>query len=399
MSIFRFLSLKSKRSSGTTGFSLIELSVALMIVGLMMGSALEVYRTYSKPRDIRTTRAYFYDIEAGMKQFLTRNGRLPCPAVMTDTPSSSTSGIEVSTCQTDAIEGGAGACTATGYCRSLGYDANGAGGADIVLSGAVPYVTLGIPMKTSIDGWERKIKYVVTARLTKPGTYDAAKGAITINHSNGSTNYASANSAQFTLISAGEDGRGAYTINGVLVSACTGLGRDIENCNEPTNATYYNKNDRSYVAGADHYDDLVHTSFKITASADRWVYGGSTLVDIMNKGGGRVGIGTPTPESPVHVNGNVKSASSVAADNYCNANAPGGSGTNCIKPELFSDAGIGTTCPSGTMKAIKSGQAECILALQPASITTGTCPTGKVMCGVSVSGGILCRVPGAAACP
>ena len=375
-----------------------------MILGLVVGTALEAYRTYSKPRSLQMTKAHFYDVEAALIQFLTRNGRLPCPAIMTDGPLDATSGVEVSTCATSATDGGASTCTATGYCRASGRDANGAGGADIVLSGAVPYVTLGIPLEDSIDGWGRKIKYVVSSKLTQTATYNASYGAITILNSNNSTALGGANSAQMVLLSAGEDGRGAYTIDGRAAEACAGAGRDVENCDEPADATYYNKSQRSYVAGADYYDDAVHTTFKIVASSDRWAYG-STLVDVINKGGRRVGIGVTAPVNQVHVGGNVKASSSTGANLFCNAggtivsNDDGPPGTNCIPPSLFSDLGAGSSCPSGTMRGVASAQAKCLVAITPGSIGTGTCPAGHVMCGVNGSGGIICHVPGATTCP
>lgn len=386
------------------GLSLIELALALMILGLIVGTALEAYRTYSKPKGLQMTKAHFYDVEAALIQFLTRNGRLPCPAIMTDNPLDATSGVEMSTCATDATDGGPSTCTATGYCRSPGRDANSAGGADVVLSGSVPYITLGISLEDSIDGWGRKIKYVVSSKLTRTTTYNASHGAITILNANNSTALGGANSAQMVLLSAGEDGRGAYTIDGRLAAPCTGAGRDIQNCDEPANATYYNKSIRSYVPGADYYDDSVHTTFKIVASSDRWAYG-STLIDIINKGGRRVGIGVPTPENQVHVGGNIKASSSIGANNFCNAGGTivssddGRPGTNCIPPGLFSDFGAGSSCPSGTMRGVASAQAKCLVAIAPGSIATGTCPTGYVMCGVNGSGGILCHVPGATTCP
>lgn len=397
------IKFSSSKNKDHAGFSLIELSILMLIIGLMAATAMESYSAYSSGKALHNTKGRFYDIESALTQFLTKNGRLPCPASLGDTPASATSGIEISSCSTDSTEGTAGTCTG-GYCRSPGRDANGNAIPDLVLSGYVPYVTLGLAMKDSVDGWNRKIKYVVTAKLTQNATYNATYGAISVTAANGSNALGAmaAGTGQIALLSQGADGKGAYTIDGNLYAACPATlagGRDFENCNEPLDATYFSKNERSFVTGADHYDDVVHGTYRIISSSDRWAYLGAPT-EMQNTGGRRVGIGTSTPTNQLHVAGNIK-ASSIRANNFCDyggvAGYNGPTGINCLPPEVFGGAGI--SCATGAMNGIKNAASNCATAIVPNSIATGTCPAGKVMCGVSGTGTILCNVSGALTCP
>lgn len=396
--------LKKKSKSG---FSLLELAIFMVIVGLVTATTLQTYKIYTSGKALNITKGRLFEIESALTQFLTKNGRLPCPAVPSEGPTALTSGMEISTCGSDPTEGAVGSCTAGGYCQSPGRDANSNATPDLVLSGYVPYITLGLAMKSSLDGWDKKIKYVVTAKLTQSATYNAGYGAISVQAANGANTLSSAaGTGQVVLMSHGEDGRGAYTLGGALYAACpasASSGRDFENCNEPLNATYYDRNARSFVSGPDHYDDYVHYKYMIVSSTDRWTHSSATTMQ--NSGGRRVGIGTPTPTNHLHVAGNIK-ASGLRANNYCNygINPPaavvgtaGKPGINCLPPSLF--GGIGSSCAVGSMNGIKDAAAQCAISIAPGSIATGTCGTGTVMCGVDGAGGIICHVPGATTCP
>lgn len=385
------------------GFTFIELSIMLMVIGLVSATALQMNRIYVQEKAMQDTQGRFYNIEAALTQFLTKNGRLPCPALPSDAPTAATAGLENPACATDALESALGSCT-NGYCLSPGRDANINGTPDLAYSGAVPYATLGLGMRDSIDGWGRKIKYVVSAKLTRNATYNATQGVISVVAPNGSNALGamSPGSGQMIIMSYGPDGRRAYTLDGGLFSACPSSlaeGRDFENCNEPMDSKYFNNFERGDIAGSTHYDDLLHTTYKIVSSSDLWSMPGA-VTEMQNTAGRRIGIGVATPASHLHVAGNIR-ASSTNAKKFCNiggtAGTDGPPGSNCIETKLF--AGSGSSCAEGSMNGIKNGVATCSISIVPSSIATGTCPTGKVMCGVTGAGAIICNFPGAATCP
>jgi type II secretory pathway pseudopilin PulG len=413
------------KNNGSAGFSLLELAVLMVIVGLVTATTLETYNNYSKGMALRDTSARFYSIEVAMNQFLAKNGRLPCPAVPTDTPDAVSAGVEPVTCDTvprnpiEAIPAVVG-CVG-GYCQSPGRDADDpVNGADLVLSGAVPYVTLGMTMKDSLDGWNRKIKYVVTAKLTQKDAYLTSAGAIdVVEHVGGGNALGDTmlpQTGQVVFLSHGQDGKGAYTFDGKLFAACptSAAGFDFENCDEPSDATYFDNSDRSYVAGADYYDDVVSYAYKITALSDRWGYYGSST-EIQNSGGRRVGIGVNAPTNQLHVADNIK-ASSVQSDNFCDyggvampttgtveeIGSYGKSGTNCLPPKVI--GGTGISCPTaGTkgvaMTGIQNAGEVCATKNIPGNVITGECGAGEVMCGLTAAEGIRCRSIASAVCP
>lgn len=114
----------SAPNSLPNGFTLVELTIVLVIVGLLiggLGTALVVQQDNAAIRETRQNLATLNDALIG---FAVANGRLPRPAT------SGTNGQEMASCASEA------ACT-----------------------GFIPWQTLGI---TKTDSWNRLIRYSVT---------------------------------------------------------------------------------------------------------------------------------------------------------------------------------------------------------------------------------------------
>jgi prepilin-type N-terminal cleavage/methylation domain-containing protein len=117
------------------GFSLVELAMAVLIIGLLLAGALVPLSSQIDTRNIAETQRNMDAIREAIIGFAQANGRLPCPADGTIKAGVAGAGVE-------ATSGSAPntACTQ--------------------VYGVVPWSTLGVP---ETDGWGRRFSYQVTA--------------------------------------------------------------------------------------------------------------------------------------------------------------------------------------------------------------------------------------------
>lgn len=106
------------------GFTLVEMAMVLVIMGLLLGGGLTVLSTQIEQQKVKGTERQLDEVKEALIGFALVNARLPCPAV------SAVNGVEKTTCTTDA--------TASGF---------------------IPWATLGV---TKLDGWNKVIRYSVT---------------------------------------------------------------------------------------------------------------------------------------------------------------------------------------------------------------------------------------------
>ncbi len=398
------------------GFSLIELSLALIIIGLLAAPLLHQYNQYSQRRVKDQTDLSQGVIARAINDFVDANGRYPCPARYTLDENDPNHGKESYTPPVPpppAPPITPGACVvAGGIFATTGRDANTAGGPDPVLIGAVPYASLNIPYEMALDGWKRKITYAVSERMANGSIvpFDDTQGAISIAESDGTVlsptvtyppppdpaavTY-SVGTQPYLLVSHGDNGAGAYSTSGVLVAPCPPAadGRERENCdndatfetpgNAALNAFGVEEGLRTLVAGAQYSDDVVE--YNVSGLNGLWSYSAIDDEDIKNNNQGYVGVGTPDPMVEFDVNGDIK-ADTTHTFSYCDVN-----GTDCFAPDII--AGTGISCDGTSTEAmpgIASGDALCDLALPP-GVVTGSCPNGQLA--NAVIGGVLQCVP------
>ncbi|GEM_PF-2221268 len=215
------------------GFSLVELSVVIVIVGLLAASALtgaEIFIERTR-RDI--TRDRLVDIKAALQEYATVNGgMLPCPAARNLIFGDPLFGFA-----TDCTVAPPASVTDTGAVRI----------------GAVPVRTLNLPADYIGDSWNGKFTYAMTEAMATSGT---ANGAITIQDGSGTTITNPAGQGAWIVVSHGRNRMGAYGVDSTAIGiACTGTTPEEENCDN--NVTF---NDAMYndgIGAAAYFDDYV----------------------------------------------------------------------------------------------------------------------------------------------
>lgn len=211
------------------GFTLIELAIVLLIVGLLLGGLLGPIGTRIEQQEREQTQIQLEDIKEALFGFAVTNGRLPCPAEPT--------------VATGTVGAGTEKCSISSG------------------KGVLPWVALGV---VETDAWGRRFTYHVTTSfmdaiaattVSPPPTCTTiptqssfalcSEGNIKV--TDGSNNISTEIPA--LVVSHGKNGYGAYTPQGSPIPA-TGASTD-ESKNADSNAIYVSH------AYTSQFDDIV----------------------------------------------------------------------------------------------------------------------------------------------
>ncbi len=265
------------------GFTLTEMAIVLLIVGLLAGAILPIAGTMLDQQSRRETANKLAALDQALLNFVMTNKRLPCPADGTTASAVAGAGVEQR-------------IPATGACNPANE-----------INGVVPWATLGLGEAAGTDAWGTRFTYRVQtnpngftrdnaldATACDPAAADPAANAITtfcptspkgfvqnrglavldeagtpINHPGNGTG------AAYVLISHGRIGGGGYNSAGNLVTSSTPAGNnERQNWNNraiwpppapaipltaPTPASSYFHDSRLMedTASNTHFDDLV----------------------------------------------------------------------------------------------------------------------------------------------
>lgn len=164
------------------GFSLIELSVVLLIIGLLLITSFEGSKYFLIQNHIKATNVKLNAIQRAIEIYVRRTGHLPCPAPLTATSGNSECGT-------------------------------GEGSSKTILVGGVPYRDLDLTADLSHDSWGGKFVYSVyaPASTSVKSLNDDATDYLEINE-NSVGNVVTEN-AVYSLASMGRNKYGAYEFN------------------------------------------------------------------------------------------------------------------------------------------------------------------------------------------
>lgn len=216
-----------KNKTKKNGFTLVEIAIVLVIVGLILGGLMMPLSVQLEQRRVNDTQKTLDDAREALIGFALRNGYLPCPAI------SSSIGLE---------DRAGGACRDG---KRLGY---------------LPWATLGLQ---KLDSWNHLLRYSVSPAFANSTVNFNLRSlrdiSIATRDTRGQLTPASMNNDIVAVImSHGKNGYGATSEQGVLQPAPE-LGNADERVNlAPSGRAFISRpiNDNSKVPGGE-FDDLV----------------------------------------------------------------------------------------------------------------------------------------------
>jgi prepilin-type N-terminal cleavage/methylation domain-containing protein len=211
---------KHKRFSG---FTLLEMTVVLVIVGVVAGGAMAMLNQFMERKQLQETQNKMAAIQKAIIDYGRAYNRIPCPANPISGVLDGDFGRESSSGDTAGNTNDAPDYSATtpntydcaGPSNVLLSTASAIPGVPQIYMGGVPTKTLDLPDDFAFDGWGRRIMLSVDRTISVPDglsnvTVDDARTRITIKDNKNSVD-SKASNALFALISFGENGHGGYS--------------------------------------------------------------------------------------------------------------------------------------------------------------------------------------------
>jgi len=236
------------------GFTLIELSIVLIIMSVVIGGGLTTFTASIKKNQFDITSARIETIENALLSYSMTNLRIPCPADITKNLGDATYATEGTNCHNIATL------------------------PTVQIEGTVPTKELGLSDDYMYDGWGHRFRYAVdpafTASLTdttnppKANPLPINSGGLCVKSPTGITIRDSAatartTSAIYAIVSQGADGHGSYTYNGTMFNASLSNADTLKNCHCDSSAGVvandgiYVQKAPTYTSATDQFDDIV----------------------------------------------------------------------------------------------------------------------------------------------
>lgn len=218
------ISIRSKEFS--RGFTLLELAISVVIIGLIMAGILSGYAVSYKKEQLSRTQKNIESVNDAITAFQQEYGYLPCPAdpndpamVAGDCSVPAAAGTNPATGLAAANTGVAGQRMRMGVIPITVLNAGGIAGNTVQL----------VSGEQAVDGWNNRLAYAIVEGMGVPGgMLPGVNGSLSLIDRDGN---AIDGTAKYLVLSRGEDGIGAYSKTGALRNPCAGGSQDVENCN------------------------------------------------------------------------------------------------------------------------------------------------------------------------
>jgi prepilin-type N-terminal cleavage/methylation domain-containing protein len=220
-----------------TGFSLVELAIAIALIGLLLGGILVPVQSRVEERQVRSAQQALENIREAMLGFAAVNGYLPCP---------------------DATSGGSSNDGTENFSGSFCSNINGA-----MVVGNVPWATLGVP--ETVDPWGNRYRYAVIenyARRANPslmvtlGTFvNGALRICTTSACAAEVIPSTGDKAVAVILSHGRNGWGAINSLTNTANSASTSADELENSDNDKDFVYRERTAAGATAGE--FDDVV----------------------------------------------------------------------------------------------------------------------------------------------
>jgi prepilin-type N-terminal cleavage/methylation domain-containing protein len=192
--------MTKKLFSNQSGFTLVEMAIVMVLLGLVIASGSQLYKQWIRFDRAVTTQENIDNAVLAITQHRDLYGEYPCPAPLTASRSTpqvgggATYGIATDCAQTTGAYALGAGVTAAGVARTNSdnitvahsyADMDNIGGPPLmtiptIRIGALPFRTMNIEENESFDGYGNRIFYAVTEQLADRRWFDALGGGIEI---------------------------------------------------------------------------------------------------------------------------------------------------------------------------------------------------------------------------
>jgi prepilin-type N-terminal cleavage/methylation domain-containing protein len=225
--LLMYIRMVMKQDRSIAGFTLIELSIVIIIMGLLSTVFLASLKTSMMGRERKVTLENLESAQLALKSYLAMNDAYPCPASRNALKDSKEYGRSISQCMPEQ---------ASLVTTLTGRDITAAvAGRDrrMVRIGVLPFRSLSLSDAKAVDGWGNLLQYAVTESLTDPLLFDQNKGAIDVVAEDGQSRIVPSGSVQYVIFSTGRDGGGGITASGKMSKRQCPLDMlQTENCDD-----------------------------------------------------------------------------------------------------------------------------------------------------------------------
>lgn len=373
---------QGKTASG--GFSLLEFSIVLAILGIMIAGAVGMYELYRQQVALERNANSLRTMKGAIDSYFVKYHHYPCPAPRTATQKDANYGRSLN-CNDKA------AADYRLITRNIDLDGDGVAEPVRIREGMLPFMDLAEFLadegsthekpsgSNTLDAYNRFFTYVVTEHQATDQYGDKA-GAILLRDEHDRD---VANNANFLLISHGANGAGARITQNNTFLPCSGAGKDLENCDgdyEYIHGLQY------HAPGDNYYDDQI--GFLQWMPYHLWEVTKNNPNNFHNINPGYVGIGVKDPDDQLHLkDGNMlayrfwdsANPGSTLTQSLCKGDS---NETDCFPPELIG----GDIFPGCDADEIMTGIAESAPICQPAFVNAFAqpCPNPQeYICGMS----------------